>query len=62
MLRINTAEIIIVQSLDVPFNVEQAINVDPIGDYIIKDGINAYNFKRMIEILFKIIEQSLLVH
>tara|TARA_B110000211_G_scaffold35470_1_gene35794 strand:- start:21894 stop:22022 length:129 start_codon:yes stop_codon:yes gene_type:complete len=29
----------------VPFNIEQAVNVDPIGDYIIKDGINEYYFK-----------------
>ncbi|MFT5636604.1 MAG: hypothetical protein ACI89T_002073 [Cognaticolwellia sp.] len=33
------------QSLIVPFNIEQAVNVDPIGDYTIKDGINAFNFK-----------------
>jgi len=30
----------------VPFNIEQAVYVDPIGDYTIKDGINEFNFKR----------------
>gem|GEM_PF-2601584 len=29
-----------------PFNIEQAINVDPIGDYTIKDGIDGFKFKR----------------
>jgi len=52
VLRINTSEILIAQSLDVPFNVEQAISVDPIGDYTIKDGINDFNFKRLTKILF----------
>lgn len=40
-----TTEIKRLQSLIVPFNIEQAVNVDPIGDYTIKDGINAFNFK-----------------
>jgi len=30
----------------VPFNIEQAVNVDPIGDYTIKDGIAELVFKR----------------
>ncbi len=39
MLRINTSEIYNAQSVKVPFNFEQAVNVAPIGDYTIKDGI-----------------------
>jgi hypothetical protein len=31
------------QSLIVPFNIEQTVNVDPIGDYTIKDEINVFN-------------------
>ena len=49
MLRINTSETYNAQSVKVPFNIEQAVNVDPIGDYIIKDGIDGYKFKRMSE-------------
>jgi hypothetical protein len=40
-----TTEMKYFQSLIVPFNIEQAFSVDPISDYIIKDGINAFNFK-----------------
>jgi len=46
MLRINTSEIYNAQSVKMPFNIEQAINVDPIGDYTIKDGIDGFKFKR----------------
>ncbi len=46
MLRINTSETYNAQSVKVPFNIEQAVNVDPIGDYNIKDGIDAYKFNR----------------
>tara|TARA_R110002126_G_scaffold170443_2_gene319372 strand:+ start:261 stop:428 length:168 start_codon:yes stop_codon:yes gene_type:complete len=46
MLRINTSEIYNAQSVKMPFNIEQAVNVDPIGDYIIKDGIDEYKFNR----------------
>ena len=31
---------------NVPFNNEQAVNVGPIGDYIIKDGIKIVVFKK----------------
>ena len=46
MLRINTSETYNAQSVKVPFNIEQAVNVDPIGDYNIKDGIDADKFNR----------------
>lgn len=46
MLRIITLENWKSQSLIVPFNIEQAVNVDPIGDYTIKDGIAELVFKR----------------
>ncbi len=49
MLRINTSEISNAQSVKVPFNIEQAVNVDPIGDYTIKDGIDEFKFKRVNE-------------
>ena len=38
---------LILQSLIVPFNIEQAVSVVPIGDYTIKDGIDEFNFKRI---------------
>jgi hypothetical protein len=45
MLRIITSEIYYYQSLIVPFNIEQAVIVDPIGDYNNKDGIDEVIFK-----------------
>ena len=33
----------------VPFNIEQAVNVDPIGDYNNKDGIDVLYFKWMVD-------------
>ncbi len=47
--RIIAPEIENSQSLSVPFNIEQAVNVDPIGDYNIKDGIDAIFFKRKVK-------------
>lgn len=46
MPRINTSEINNAQSVKMPFNIEQAVSVDPIGDYNIKDGIDGFKFKR----------------
>ena len=37
-----------------PFNIEQAVNVDPIGDYTIKDGINECYFKSKVDCFFKL--------
>lgn len=45
MLRMITSKKLYSQSLIVPFNIEQAVNVAPIGDYIIKDGIDEKFFK-----------------
>jgi len=39
----------------VPFNIEQAVNVDPIGDYIIKDGIEGFIFKRKMKLILNFI-------
>lgn len=36
----------IYKGIKVPFIIEQAVNVDPIGDYIIKDGNDCFFFKR----------------
>jgi len=33
----------------VPFNIEQAVNVVPVGDYNNKDGIDVLYFKRMVD-------------
>ena len=52
MLRIITSEIFYSQSLIVPFNIEQAVIVDPIGDYNNKDGIDGIVFKRKLKLIF----------
>jgi len=51
MLRIITSEIFYSQSLIVPFNIEQAVIVDPIGDYNNKDGIDGIFFKRKLKLI-----------
>ena len=51
MLRIITSETFYSQSLIVPFNIEQAVNVDPIGDYNNKDGIDGIVFKRKLKLI-----------
>lgn len=35
------------------FQFEQAVNVDPIGDYTIKDGIEVFIFKGKNELILK---------
>lgn len=50
MLRIITPEFTYFQSLIVPFNIEQAVIVDPVGDYNNKDGIDEFFFKRKLEL------------
>ena len=54
MLRINAVKIDFAQNFNVPFNIEQAVNVDPIGDYNYKDGIDSLKFKRDIILFLQI--------
>ena len=39
-----------------PFNIEQAVIVVPVGDYINKDGIDVLYFKRMVDFFYVILK------
>jgi hypothetical protein len=40
----------------VPFNIEQAVIVVPVGDYNNKDGIDVLYFKRMVDFFYAILK------